>query len=89
MFCLSGFIHFAEIGEKPCAEHREQNSSFFFLIYHPAEDVTRVSVVPRKVAQLQRSLLWEVLLPSPYELDESISFPVLIFNRSDGTFCGV
>ena len=28
MFCLSGFIHFDRIGEKPCAEHHELNSRF-------------------------------------------------------------
>ena len=26
MFCISGFILFDGIGEKPCAEHRELNS---------------------------------------------------------------
>ena len=39
MFCLSGFIHFEGIREKPYAEHRELNSRCTYAYFSQKADV--------------------------------------------------
>ena len=53
MFCLSGFIQFDGIGEKPCAEHHELNICMY-LIWLIAKIQTGLNLLKEPLSLLIR-----------------------------------
>ena len=62
MFCISGFILFDGIGEKPCAEHHESNSSKVKNstgnIFHCIHRVQSRSLLPKYIHRVLALAVW-------------------------------